>query len=315
MISPVEVIWAKEVIRRRRQRVRHRPQRLGRGHPGLWSAPRPALASYPRGDAHPAGRRDHGRGVRRHGARHLAAGSARWAVSSGASATAFTSSRSSRPSRTAPPTSSRAASWACSNRPPPGCYGLGFLLAGVITTLTSVRVTFAATAVGVILATILDGPRSCAGPRPRSPVESHSASLAARHRDLLEHHGEREAVVALLAPPSGWPSRGRVAPLRAGRRTGARRRRSGPRSVGPPLRRRAPTLSATIKRARTCSASAQVEVLRVARLVGVDEDQVERAFARRPQARAMVVSREADVQLDHLPPARPVPMFARATSA
>ena len=36
-----------------------------------------------------------------------------------------------------------------------GGYGVGFLLAGAITALTSVRVTFAATAVGVILATIL----------------------------------------------------------------------------------------------------------------------------------------------------------------
>jgi predicted MFS family arabinose efflux permease len=35
-----------------------------------------------------------------------------------------------------------------------GCYGIGFLLAGAITALTSVRVTFAATAVGVILATL-----------------------------------------------------------------------------------------------------------------------------------------------------------------
>jgi predicted MFS family arabinose efflux permease len=35
-----------------------------------------------------------------------------------------------------------------------GCYGVGFLLAGALTALTSVRVTFAATAVGVILATI-----------------------------------------------------------------------------------------------------------------------------------------------------------------
>jgi predicted MFS family arabinose efflux permease len=35
-----------------------------------------------------------------------------------------------------------------------GGYGVGFLLAGVITQLTSVRVTFAATAVGVIVATI-----------------------------------------------------------------------------------------------------------------------------------------------------------------
>jgi predicted MFS family arabinose efflux permease len=35
-----------------------------------------------------------------------------------------------------------------------GCYGVGFLLAGALTALTSVRVTFAATAVGVIVATI-----------------------------------------------------------------------------------------------------------------------------------------------------------------
>jgi hypothetical protein len=34
-----------------------------------------------------------------------------------------------------------------------GCYGLGFLLAGVLTALTSVRVTFAATAIGVLAAT------------------------------------------------------------------------------------------------------------------------------------------------------------------
>jgi predicted MFS family arabinose efflux permease len=34
-----------------------------------------------------------------------------------------------------------------------GCYGVGFLLAGVLTELTSVRVTFAATAVGVLVAT------------------------------------------------------------------------------------------------------------------------------------------------------------------
>jgi predicted MFS family arabinose efflux permease len=34
-----------------------------------------------------------------------------------------------------------------------GCYGIGFLLAGVLTQLTSVRVTFAATAIGVLLAT------------------------------------------------------------------------------------------------------------------------------------------------------------------
>jgi predicted MFS family arabinose efflux permease len=36
-----------------------------------------------------------------------------------------------------------------------GCYGFGFLLAGALTALTSVRVTFAATAVGVLVATAL----------------------------------------------------------------------------------------------------------------------------------------------------------------
>jgi hypothetical protein len=34
-----------------------------------------------------------------------------------------------------------------------GCYGVGFLMAGVLTELTSVRVTFAATAIGVLAAT------------------------------------------------------------------------------------------------------------------------------------------------------------------
>ena len=54
-----------------------------------------------------------------------------------------------------------------------GCYGVGFLLAGAITALTSVRVTFAATAVGVIVATAcmakLLRPASIHG------IESHSA--------------------------------------------------------------------------------------------------------------------------------------------
>jgi predicted MFS family arabinose efflux permease len=36
-----------------------------------------------------------------------------------------------------------------------GCYGVGFLLAGALTALTSVRVTFAATAIGVLVATAL----------------------------------------------------------------------------------------------------------------------------------------------------------------
>jgi len=35
-----------------------------------------------------------------------------------------------------------------------GCYGVGFLLAGALTALTSVRVTFAATAIGVLVATL-----------------------------------------------------------------------------------------------------------------------------------------------------------------
>jgi ENTS family enterobactin (siderophore) exporter len=57
-----------------------------------------------------------------------------------------------------------------------GCYGIGFLLAGVITALTSVRVTFAATAVGVILATIWMATllRSAAA----EPGESRPATLA-----------------------------------------------------------------------------------------------------------------------------------------
>jgi predicted MFS family arabinose efflux permease len=57
-----------------------------------------------------------------------------------------------------------------------GCYGIGFLLAGVITALTSVRVTFAATAVGVILATMWMATllRSAAA----EPAESRPATLA-----------------------------------------------------------------------------------------------------------------------------------------
>jgi predicted MFS family arabinose efflux permease len=57
-----------------------------------------------------------------------------------------------------------------------GCYGIGFLLAGLLTALTSVRVTFAATAVGVILATIWMATllRSAAA----EPAESRPATLA-----------------------------------------------------------------------------------------------------------------------------------------
>ena len=56
------------------------------------------------------------------------------------------------------------------------CYGTGFLLAGAITALTSVRVTFAATAVGVLLATVwmatlLRGAAT-------KPTEPHAPSLA-----------------------------------------------------------------------------------------------------------------------------------------
>jgi predicted MFS family arabinose efflux permease len=52
-----------------------------------------------------------------------------------------------------------------------GCYGIGFLLAGALTAVTSVRVTFVATAVGVILATVwmatlLRGAAEPAEPRP-----------------------------------------------------------------------------------------------------------------------------------------------------
>ena len=54
-------------------------------------------------------------------------------------------------------------------------YGVGFLLAGAITALTSVRVTFAATAVGVILATIL-----MAALLRRAPSPAEAGAAAAR---------------------------------------------------------------------------------------------------------------------------------------
>jgi predicted MFS family arabinose efflux permease len=56
------------------------------------------------------------------------------------------------------------------------CYGTGFLLAGAITALTSVRVTFAATAVGVLLATVWMATlrRGAA----TEPAEPHAPSLA-----------------------------------------------------------------------------------------------------------------------------------------
>jgi MFS transporter len=57
-----------------------------------------------------------------------------------------------------------------------GAYGVGFLLAGAITALTSVRITFAATAVGVIFATIWMATllRGTAG----EPAEASAPSLA-----------------------------------------------------------------------------------------------------------------------------------------
>jgi predicted MFS family arabinose efflux permease len=55
-----------------------------------------------------------------------------------------------------------------------GGYGVGFLLAAAITELTSVRVTFAATAVGVILATIL-----MATLLPRTPAQSPESRSSA----------------------------------------------------------------------------------------------------------------------------------------
>ena len=58
-----------------------------------------------------------------------------------------------------------------------GCYGTGFLLAGAITALTSVRVTFAATAVGVLLASVLDGPLLRRG-RRRADVALRGLALA-----------------------------------------------------------------------------------------------------------------------------------------
>ena len=61
--------------RRRQQRLRHRPQRLGRGHAAHRSASSsPLWRRLPVVDAHPAGRRDDGRRLRRHDPRHLAAG-------------------------------------------------------------------------------------------------------------------------------------------------------------------------------------------------------------------------------------------------
>jgi predicted MFS family arabinose efflux permease len=57
-----------------------------------------------------------------------------------------------------------------------GCYGTGFLLAGAITALTSVRVTFAATALGVMLATIWMA-TLLRGATAAEPAESAAAGL------------------------------------------------------------------------------------------------------------------------------------------
>jgi predicted MFS family arabinose efflux permease len=59
-----------------------------------------------------------------------------------------------------------------------GGYGVGFLLAAAITELTSVRVTFAATAVGVILATILMATLLRRTPAPAADSRSSATTLA-----------------------------------------------------------------------------------------------------------------------------------------
>lgn len=60
-----------------------------------------------------------------------------------------------------------------------GGYGVGFLLAGVITQLTSVRVTFAATAVGVIVATIWMATLLRRAPAQEADTASANLALAA----------------------------------------------------------------------------------------------------------------------------------------
>ena len=60
-----------------------------------------------------------------------------------------------------------------------GGYGVGFLLAAAITELTSVRVTFAATAVGVILATILMATLLRRGAAATPDSRSSATTLAA----------------------------------------------------------------------------------------------------------------------------------------
>ena len=83
-----------------------------------------------------------------------------------------------------------------------GCYGIGFLLAGAITALTSVRVTFAATAVGVLLATVWMATllRGAAA----EPAESHPASLALATRDVLAPcNSSRRCSRSVVEGPAG----------------------------------------------------------------------------------------------------------------
>ena len=92
-----------------------------------------------------------------------------------------------------------------------GGYGVGFLLAAAITELTSVRVTFAATAVGVILATILmatllrrtRGGRSglaLVGDDARPPSRPRGARCARRRGRTAADRRRPRARRALLAP-------------------------------------------------------------------------------------------------------------------
>ena len=74
-----------------------------------------------------------------------------------------------------------------------GGYGIGFLLAGAITALTSVRVTFAATAVGVILATILMATLLRRSPPRRSALRDAWRRVVWRHDDRSRRAPRRVA--------------------------------------------------------------------------------------------------------------------------
>ena len=195
MISPDRGHLGQGGHRRRQQRLRHRAQRLGRGHPVTGLSSSGSGAALPVVTRIPLAAGTMGVGyVVMALASSLPVGALGCFIGGIGNGFYFVSLIQAIQDRTADEFQGRVMGLLESTTA--GCYGVGFLLAGAITALTSVRVTFAATAVGVILATVWMATLLRGTPPSRCRVARREPG--ARRRDVLAPR-QREAVVALLA--------------------------------------------------------------------------------------------------------------------